>query len=180
MLDGLERGERERSGLIARWGRWNALGDAAAVKAATAWRAYLGVNQVVCLERISRFQVTDHHGRCGHTLVGVVYDTHTACIYHTRALTTEDLVHELLHVAYPSWSEAEVVAETHRLLTPVPGAGAGETIARGEGLRPERRPHAPHSASERLMPPASSSATEGSAPRATRRRTSRSASGAPR
>src|SRR5437762_2497888 len=63
------------------------------------WRARLGVPQPVRTERISRFQVTGAAGRPGESLVGVRLDHETATIYHTRALTAEDIVHELLHVA---------------------------------------------------------------------------------
>ena len=126
MRDGDSGGERRRSGLIARWGRWRPLRDAEAREAAAAWGAVLGVAQQVRLERISRFQVTDHHGRRGCSLVGVVHDAHAACIYHSRALTAEDLVHELLHVAHPEWSEEAVVLETRRLLA---GDGRSEAEA---------------------------------------------------
>jgi len=86
-------------------------------------RARLGVRQPVRLERISPHQVVDHSGRRGRSLVGVSYDEHEARIYHTRALTLDDLVHELLHVAHPEWGEADVVSETERLLTPrMPGS----------------------------------------------------------
>jgi hypothetical protein len=96
--------------------RYRRLTEAAALQAVEAWRQALGVCQSVRLERISRRQVTDHTGRNGCGLVGVSCDEQTACIYHTRTLTVEDIVHELLHVAHPGWSEAEVVAETARLL----------------------------------------------------------------
>jgi hypothetical protein len=124
--DGDGGGDRGRTELIARWGRWRPLRDAEARAAVAAWSAVLGVAQQVRLERISRFQVTDHQGRRGCGLVGVVHDAHAACIYHSRALTTEDLVHELLHVAHPAWSEEAVVLETRRLLA---GERASEMVA---------------------------------------------------
>ena len=80
-----------------------------------AWRAFLGITQMVVTERISRFQVTGESGRAGAALIGVTFDAHRATIYHTRALTVEDLIHELLHVAHPTWSEEHVVYETARL-----------------------------------------------------------------
>jgi hypothetical protein len=80
-----------------------------------AWRTRLRICQVVRTERISPVQVTGPSGRPGAALIGVVYDTESATIYHTRILTPEDVVHELLHVAHPAWSEVEVVRETeHR------------------------------------------------------------------
>ncbi len=39
-----------------------------------------------------------------------------AIIYHDRPLTEEDIVHELLHVKNPDWSEDQVNAETEKLL----------------------------------------------------------------
>jgi hypothetical protein len=84
--------------------------------ALAAWRDYLQVHQDVRTERINRFQVTGEDGRPGAELVGVVHDPAAATIYHTRALTAEDLVHELLHVARPHWSEGQVVHETTRLM----------------------------------------------------------------
>jgi hypothetical protein len=78
------------------------------------WREYLEISQVVRTERIDRFQVTDERGRPGAGLIGVVFDAHHASIYHTRTLTPEDVLHELLHVAHPTWSEAAVVRATTR------------------------------------------------------------------
>ncbi len=48
-----------------------------------------------------------------------VYPNHTdkiATIYHDRPLTEEDIVHELLHLRHPDWSESNVNAETGRLI----------------------------------------------------------------
>lgn len=39
-----------------------------------------------------------------------------ACIYHDRLLNEEDILHELLHVKNPDWSEDQVNAETEKLL----------------------------------------------------------------
>jgi hypothetical protein len=101
--------------LIGRWGCWRRLTDRHASAAADEWRRALGVRQAVRLERVSRSQVTGACGRRGCSLVGVVYDEDSACIYHTRALTGEDLIHELLHVAHPEWPETRVVEETDRM-----------------------------------------------------------------
>jgi hypothetical protein len=78
------------------------------------WREYLEIGQFVRTERISRFQVTDELGRPGAGLIGVVFDAQLATIYHTRTLTPEDVLHELLHVAHPNWSELAVVRATSR------------------------------------------------------------------
>jgi hypothetical protein len=77
-------------------------------------REYLEISQAVRTERISRFQVTDEHGRPGAGLIGVIFCAQQATIYHTRVLTPEDVLHELLHVAHPNWSEAAVVRATQR------------------------------------------------------------------
>ena len=55
--------------------------------------------------------------------VGIQPDhkTKTATIYHDRSLTERDIIHELLHVKYPEWSEArvneaeELLYNTHKL-----------------------------------------------------------------
>ena len=36
------------------------------------------------------------------------HDTKTATIYHDRPLTERDIIHELLHVRYPKWTEDQV------------------------------------------------------------------------
>lgn len=102
--------------LRVRWGSRRRLTDAEALQAVVEWRLALGVMQEVRLVRVDRNQVTDHQGRRGCSLVGVVYDAHSATIYHTRALMAEDLVHELLHVRHSEWTEQQVVAQTERLL----------------------------------------------------------------
>jgi hypothetical protein len=79
-----------------------------------AWREFLEISQIVETEPISPFQVTGENGRSGAALIGVCSDAQRATIYHTRALTVEDIIHELLHVAHPTWSEAHVVYETDR------------------------------------------------------------------
>jgi hypothetical protein len=88
-------------------------------------RVLLGLTQDVRPVRISRFQVTDERGRPGVGLIGVVFDARQATIYHTRALTPEDVLHELLHVAHPTWTEGMVVRATTvgwRHLSPLAGA----------------------------------------------------------
>ena len=48
--------------------------------------------------------------------VGIVYSNMYGTIYHSRPLTEEDIVHELLHAKNPDRSEKWVVAETERML----------------------------------------------------------------
>ena len=122
--------------LRRRWGRWRRLSDAEAHTAAEQWRAALRVRQTVKLDRINRHQVMDERGRRGCGLVGVVYNEETARICHTRALIAEDLVHELLHVAHPSWTEDQVVSETNRLLASARGSGASNRPARRDRAAP--------------------------------------------
>lgn len=43
-------------------------------------------------------------------------DSMSATIFHDRPLTEEDVVHELLHVKYPDWSEDQVNIETQKIL----------------------------------------------------------------
>ena len=43
-------------------------------------------------------------------------DTCIATIYHDRDLTEEDIVHELLHVKHPDWSEDQVNKQTEKWL----------------------------------------------------------------
>lgn len=39
-----------------------------------------------------------------------------ATIYHDRDLTEEDIIHELLHVRYPDWTEDKINEETEILI----------------------------------------------------------------
>lgn len=89
------------------------------------WKMALGLDGYeIVVERISLFQVSDGYCRVGNSLVGVCahHDRKSACIYHTRRLTEDDVVHELLHVRHPGWSEEEVNREARRLLAAAPGA----------------------------------------------------------
>jgi hypothetical protein len=109
--------------------------DARAARAVRAWRARLGIARTVALQRISRRQVMAAGGRRGCGLVGVVLSVDGATIYHTRSLTLEEIVHELLHVAHPAWSEDEVVRATLPTLAtavpdPVRDVGVRRTAAR--------------------------------------------------
>ncbi len=47
-------------------------------------------------------------------LTGIQWDKDgmQARIYHDRPLTDEDVVHELLHLLYPDWSEDQVNYQT--------------------------------------------------------------------
>jgi hypothetical protein len=69
-------------------------------------------------ERVSVFAVCDELCRVGNSLVGIRADHERleAVVFHTRRLTAADVVHELLHLRHPVWSEREVNAATERLL----------------------------------------------------------------
>jgi hypothetical protein len=131
--------ERRESGVSTRWrSPRRPLPLVEALGIVEVWKRRLGVTQSVELVRISPLQVTGESGQPGCSLVGVVYDATTARIYHTRAVTVEDIVHELIHVAYPALSEAAVVAETNRLLAAPPGAAPRTPSAAGSSLAVER------------------------------------------
>jgi hypothetical protein len=75
------------------------------------WKDRLGLAEyAIHTERLSLFQVCDSYCRVGNSMVGVAadHDSKTACIYHTRQLKEDDIVHELLHVRRPSWTEGQV------------------------------------------------------------------------
>ena len=72
--------------------------------------------EVEC-ERISILQVSDNFCWVGNNFVGILKDhvRKKATIYHTRTLSKEDVIHELLHVKYPTWSENQVNRKTNEL-----------------------------------------------------------------
>lgn len=72
----------------------------------------------VKIVRISIFQVSDENGRVANSLVGVVTDhqNKTACIYHTRRLKEEDILHELFHVKFPLLSEEYINLQVKKTL----------------------------------------------------------------
>ncbi|MEW6603598.1 MAG: hypothetical protein AB1351_02780 [Thermoproteota archaeon] len=83
------------------------------------WKGMLGLDQyMIYTERLSLFQVCDGYCRLGNSMVGVAadHDAKVARIYHTRQLKEDDIVHELLHVRHPSWSEEQVNRATKTLL----------------------------------------------------------------
>jgi len=85
------------------------------------WIDVLGLKGwTITMEAISIEAVTyaDNVPVYDRYFVGVEIDREkmTACIYHDRLLNKEYIVHELLHVKYPAWSEDQVNAETDRLI----------------------------------------------------------------
>lgn len=83
------------------------------------WQNKLGLNDYeIFTESIPREQVTfpDDISEEDRYFVGIHSDKELAVIYHDRDLTEEDIVHELLHLAYPDKSEEWVVNETKNKL----------------------------------------------------------------
>ncbi len=87
------------------------------------WQKRFGLGEYsIDIQRVSLFQVSSEDAeRCegvGCSMVGIVVDhvTKQACIYHTRLLTEEDIVHELLHILNPKWTEQQVNSGTSHLL----------------------------------------------------------------
>ena len=80
------------------------------------WTRSLGIKEVVETQKISRWAVINEKGGRGSSLIGITVGEGHATLLHTRKLTQEDIVHELLHVSKPEWSEEEVRKETANLL----------------------------------------------------------------
>ena len=83
------------------------------------WKNQLQIQhyQIRC-ERIATHQVCGDFGKRGHEFVGICTN-HANCsahLFHTRKLKMDDIVHELLHVKYPKWSENQINQETERIL----------------------------------------------------------------
>lgn len=85
------------------------------------WQVLLGLSDwVILFESISEDQVVDEmeENTHGHEFVGIHIDftNKIGTIYHTRKLKEDDIVHELLHVRFHSWSEEKVNFWTDLLL----------------------------------------------------------------
>ena len=67
---------------------------------------------VILFEPISENQVVDElkGNTSGHEFIGIHinFKKKIGTIYHTRKLNEDDIVHELLHVRFPIWSEEKV------------------------------------------------------------------------
>lgn len=85
------------------------------------WQVLLGLSDwVILCESISEDQVVDEmeENTHGHEFVGIHIDftNKIGTVYHTRKLKEDDIVHELLHVRFHSWSEEKVNFWTDLLL----------------------------------------------------------------
>jgi len=84
------------------------------------WKSLLSLNDwIVITESIDPKSVT-YNSDCPaeeryYIGVSTKSDIKTATIYHDRPLTERDVIHELLHVRYPNWTE-EMVNEVEELL----------------------------------------------------------------
>jgi len=84
------------------------------------WKSLLSLNDwIVITESIDPKSVT-YSSDCPaedryYIGVSTKSDIKTATIYHDRPLTERDVIHELLHVRYPNWTE-EMVNEVEELL----------------------------------------------------------------
>ena len=81
------------------------------------WKAILGLKErTITTEAIDKKQVAygPEIPEEDRYFIGVHVDQDTgiATIYHDRDLTEEDIIHELLHVKYPDWTEEEVNFQT--------------------------------------------------------------------
>ena len=88
----------------------------------TYWKSLLKITDwVILCESISELQVVDmlENNTNGHEFVGIAinFEEKRGVIYHTRPLYEDDIIHELLHVRFPSWSEDEVNFLTNLLLS---------------------------------------------------------------
>ena len=77
------------------------------------WQALLGITDwIILCKPISENQVVDEleGNTSGHEFIGIHinFKKKIGIIYHTRKLNEDDIVHELLHVRFPIWSEEKV------------------------------------------------------------------------
>lgn len=84
----------------------------------TKWKKRLGLDKwEITTKEILDAQVTypdDLRGE-DRSFVGVRVDPPKAIIYHSRELRVDDIIHELLHIKHPDWSEDEVEKRTEEL-----------------------------------------------------------------
>lgn len=83
------------------------------------WQKKLEIsNYDIEIECISIFQVLDNFSAIGNNFIGICTDhiDKKALLYHTRRLREDDILHELLHVRYPLWSEVQINQQVEVLL----------------------------------------------------------------
>ncbi|WP_111307881.1 hypothetical protein [Confluentibacter sediminis] len=85
------------------------------------WQSLFDIQHwTITYESIDEMQVLDDlkGDMPGHEFVGIAIDfaNKTGVIYHTRPLQEDDIIHELLHVRFPDWSEQKVNYWTNLLI----------------------------------------------------------------
>lgn len=83
------------------------------------WKRKLKIQHYhISLEKISESQVCDDDLNTGNEFVGIYTDHENlrAYLLHTRELKLDDVIHELLHVKYPQWTDEEVSRETEKIM----------------------------------------------------------------
>ena len=87
------------------------------------WQKELGITDwVITTERISPEQV-DYNEATDFIGIERNFPNKTGIIYHDRDLYEEAIIHELVHVQQPTWTEDEVNAEMDRLMYEKPFQG---------------------------------------------------------
>ena len=91
------------------------------LKLLEAWQVLLDISHwSISLNPIDEMQVVDdlNDGNPGNEFVGIAIDfkNRKGIIYHTRPLLEDDIIHELLHVRFPDWSEQKVNNWTNLLI----------------------------------------------------------------
>jgi len=84
------------------------------------WQEKLGLNDwFIITEAINHDQVIYPNDLDLKEFIGITIDTDSkfGVINHTRALTPFDVIHELLHIKYPSWTEDQINNQTNIHLT---------------------------------------------------------------
>jgi hypothetical protein len=102
------------------------------------WQWRLGlVEWTARRERISPLQVVDETGMPGNELIGVVLEALAFTIVHTRDLTEHDVIHELLHVAFPEWEHDQIELWTDLLASDEEHSGGLKVASDGGRQRLE-------------------------------------------
>ena len=86
------------------------------MKLVNKWKQKLGLDDwFITTESISDKQVTYPNDLDLKEFIGITIDSENkfGIINHTRPLTPFDVIHELLHVKYPSWTEEQVNNQTN-------------------------------------------------------------------
>jgi hypothetical protein len=84
------------------------------------WQKELGITDwVITTERITPEQV-DYDDATEFIGISRNFPDKTGVIYHDRDLYEEAIIHELVHVQQPTWSEDQVNEEMYRLMSEKP------------------------------------------------------------